>query len=273
MANGVDVLSRSFKYHRPRGVQNVGASDVSSMVQICGAEESPNVLASVQPLHENLEARSVNCWPSVQFDFGAAISTISPIIPSGFYYKTFMWPHWHVFEPIIRKAAGFGKAPAQVADRSFQNRFDHCDVLVVGCGPSGLMAALTAARSDARVVLIDEMFHPGGSLLYRNESIDGISARQWVQNCVNELLGFEKVTHLQNATAWGYLEGNMVCVVERNPCSSEISGCNWKIWANQVVLATGAIERSIVFCQQRCARRHAVLSSAYCVTNLCSSSG
>ena len=247
MANGVDVLSRSFKYHRPRGVQSVGTSDVSSMVQICGAEESPNVLASVQPLHGNLEARSVNCWPSVKFDFGAVISTISPIIPSGFYYKTFMWPHWHVFEPIIRKAAGFGKAPGQVADRSFQNRFDHCDVLVVGSGPSGLMAALSAARSDARVVLVDEMIHPGGSLLYRNSSIDGYSARQWVQNCVNELLGFEKVTHLQNATAWGYLEGNMVCVVERKPCSSEISECNWKIWANQVVLATGAIERPIVF--------------------------
>ena len=247
MANGVDVLSRSFKYHRPRGVQNVGASDVSSMVQICGAEESPNVLASMHPLQENLEAHSVNCWPSVEFDFGAAIGAFSPIIPSGFYYKTFMWPHWHVFEPVIRKVAGFGKAPAQVADGYFQNRFDHCDVLVVGCGPSGLMTALTAARSNARVVLVDEMIHPGGSLLYRNSRIDGYSARQWVHNCVQELLGFEKVTLMHNATAWGYLEGNMVCVVERNPRSSEISGRNWKIWANQVVLATGAIERPIVF--------------------------
>ena len=134
------------------------------------------------------------------------------------------------------------------------------------------MAALAAARSDARVVLVDEMIHPGGSLLYRNSSIDGFSARQWVQNCVKELLGFEKVTLMQNATAWGYLEGNMVCVVERNPRSSEISGAMENLGESSG-LGDWGNRTSDCFCQQRCTRRHAVLSSEYCVTNLCSSPG
>lgn len=247
MASGIDVLSRSFKYHRPRGVQNRGFADVSSMVQLCGENESPNILASAQPLYEGLVANSVNCWPSVNFDVGSMLGLCSAMLPSGFYYKTFMWPNWHAFEPTIRRAAGFGTAPKQSPDGRYLSRYDHCDILVVGSGPAGLMAALTAARSGARTMLVDEMAEPGGALRYLHAKIDGESAIHWVQQVVNELQNNNQVTCLWNATAWGYQEGNMVCVAERNSRPSQLLGRNWKIWAKQVILATGAIERPIIF--------------------------
>ena len=247
LASGVDVLSRSFKYHRPRGVQNRGYADVTSLVQICGSHESPNILASVQPLYEGLQARSVNCWPSVNLDLGSALGWFSPLLPSGFYYKTFMWPSWHTFEPAIRRAAGFGKSPGKSPEGRYLSRFEHCDILVVGSGPAGLMAALTAARSGARTVLVDEMTEPGGSLRYSRATFDDRSTMHWVAQSVSELESQAHVTCLWNATAWGYQEGNMVCVAERNSENGELLGRNWKIWARQVVLATGAIERPIIF--------------------------
>ena len=247
LAAGVDVLSRSFKYHRARGVQNRGYADVSSLVQLCGKDEAPNILASAQPLFDGLEARSVNCWPSVDFDLGSALRMLSPIIPSGFYYKTFMWPTWHLFEPAIRRAAGFGVAPKEAPDGVYLDRYEHCDVLVVGAGPAGLMAALSAAKFGAKVVLVDEMIEPGGSLRFSRVKFNQSSAMSWVQQAVHELNMNEQVSCLWNATAWGYQEGNMVCVVERNPAGAGVLGRNWKIWANEVVLATGAIERPIVF--------------------------
>ncbi len=247
MANGVNVLSRSFKYHRPRGIQNRGYADVTSLIQIAGINESPNILASVQPLYEGLEASSVNCWPSVSFDIGSIFGAFSPILPVGFYYKTFMWPNWHAFEPLIRRAAGFGKAPRRAPAGQFLSRFDHCDILVIGAGPAGLMAALTAAKSGARTMIVDEMTQPGGSLLYSKSELEGRFAIDWIARTVDELKSMDHVTCLWNSTAWGYQEGNMVCVSERAPIPEELISRNWKIWAKQVILATGAIERPIVF--------------------------
>ena len=247
MANGVDTLSRSFKYHRRRGLQNYGVADVSSVVQICGANESPNVLASVQPLYQNLQARSVNCWPSVERDIGSLLSLFSSLLPAGFYYKTFMLPHWHAYEPAIRKLAGFGSAPRRSSEGIYQSCFDHCDVLVVGAGPAGLMAAKTAADAGARVLLVDEMSVPGGSLNYSEAMIDSIPAMRWAQKVVRKLKQNRNASVLQNSVAWGYHEGNMVTVLERNVSKHRFSAKNWKIWAKQVVLATGAIERPIVF--------------------------
>ena len=247
MANAVDTVSRSFKYHRRRGLQNFGAADVSSMVQICGANESPNVLASVQPLYQNLEVRSVNCWPSVERDLGSLLSLFSSLMPSGFYYKTFMLPHWHLYEPAIRKLAGFGSAPKRESAGIFQSCFDHCDVLVVGAGPAGLMAAKTAVASGARVLLVDEMSEPGGCLSYSQAVIDNIPAMQWAQKTAQDLRQNRNISILQNSAVWGYHEGNMVTVLQRKITKDRFSVKNWKVWAKQVILATGAIERPIIF--------------------------
>jgi len=246
-ANGVDIISRSFKYHRPRGFQHLGSADVSSMVQIVGHKDRPNVLASATALTQSMTARSVNCWPSVRFDAGCALSVLSPIVPAGFYYKTFMWPHWHRYEPFIRKLAGFGKAPMNPSRSQFSSRFDHCDVLIVGSGATGLTAARIAARSRARVILVEENFRTGGGLLYSSASIDGMPAVDWADAMVEELESFSNVTVFKNSTAWAYHEGNMVCVIERNVGSDDEVIRNHRIWAKHVILATGAIERPIAF--------------------------
>ena len=247
MANQIDAVSRSFKYHRPRGMQSIGYADVSSLVQLAGDESDPNVLASVIPLREGLEAHSVNCWPSVEFDLGSVLQWFSPILPSGFYYKTFMWPHWHWFEPMIRKAAGFGHVSDQVSGQRHESRYHHCDVLIVGAGPTGLMSSLVLARSNVKVVLVDDMLQPGGMLLNSRATLNSVPAMEWVNETVAELDSKKNVIRLQNATAWGYYEGNMVTVMERSPMPREIAGRNWKIWAKTVLLATGAMERPIIF--------------------------
>ncbi|MDE0308791.1 MAG: 2Fe-2S iron-sulfur cluster-binding protein [Acidiferrobacterales bacterium] len=247
LANGIDVVSRSFKYHRPRGFRALGHADVSSMVQIHGDEDAPNMLASTVPLSEGLTATSVNCWPSVKFDMGAALSLLSPIIPAGFYYKTFMWPHWHLFEPFIRKAAGFGHAPKSIPSRPHASGYDHCDILVVGAGPAGLCAGLAASRSGARVILADEMLQPGGSLLGSCAAIDGKCVTAWLSEVVAELDANPNVTRLQDATVWGYLEGNHAVISERSPEPENILRRSRRVWAKQVIVATGAVERPIVF--------------------------
>ncbi len=247
MANGIDVISRSFKYHRPRGFCASGYADVSSMVQIDGDEDAPNMLASVIPLSEGLTARSVNCWPSLEFDVGTALRFLSPVIPAGFYYKTFMWPHWHLFEPLIRKAAGFGHAPNSKPLRFFASSYDHCDVLIVGAGPSGLCAGLAASRAGARVILADDMLQPGGGLLKSSATIDGKSSIEWISEVVEELDANPYVTRLQNATVWGYLEGNHAVISERSPRPEKLLRRSRRVWAKQVIVATGAFERPIVF--------------------------
>jgi sarcosine oxidase subunit alpha len=247
LANGVEVLSRSFKYHRRRGIQGAGIEDATSIVQILGVDDASNILATQQPLYEGLEARSVNCWPSVNFDMGAALSLLSPVLPSGFYYKTFMWPHWHLFEPIIRRAAGFGKAPVNVSAKPYESRFGHCDVLVVGAGPTGLAAALAAGRTGAKVLIADETLAAGGCLNWSSADIDGVSAAQWIESAVAELDAMENVERLQNTTVWGYLEGNCLTLIERQPQPSVLAQRNRKVWAKQVIAAGGAIERPIIF--------------------------
>ena len=162
---GVHLVGRSFKYHRPRGIQGAGVEDASAVVQLVGDEDAPNVLATGLRLREGLSAKSVNCWPGPGFDLAAVLQAASRIIPAGFYYKTFKWPHWHWFEPYIRRAAGLSRGSATGSpDLVYENRYDHCDVLVVGAGPAGLMAAVAAARSGLRVVLADDGIEPGGWL-------------------------------------------------------------------------------------------------------------
>ncbi|EEE36001.1 sarcosine oxidase alpha subunit [Rhodobacteraceae bacterium KLH11] len=248
LANGVRVTARSFKYHRPRGIVGHGPEEPATLVELDGEDASGNRPATTVPLREGLSARSVNCWPSPEFDLGGINQLFSRFIPAGFYYKTFKWPNWHLFEPSIRKAAGLAAAPKYAPSCGyFEARHAHTDVLIAGAGPAGLLAALEAGRAGKRVFLADEGPEAGGGLLNRNLTIKGQPAMNWVADAVAELQGMANVTHLQNATVWAYREHNMLIVNQRMPEQNSLLERSWRIRAAEVVLATGATERAMVF--------------------------
>ena len=248
LANGVSVTARSFKYHRPRGIVGHGVEEPSTLVELDGDNACGNIPATTVSLRDGLQARSVNCWPSAEYDFGAISQLIARFIPAGFYYKTFKWPGWHLFEPAIRRAAGLAAAPAAPpASGHFEARHAHADVLIAGAGPAGLMAALVAARSGARVFIADEGTEAGGNLLNARYSIAGMPALEWVAQVVAELKDRPNVTHLQNTTIWAYREHNLLIANQRNPDHPGLLERSWRIRAAQVICATGAIERMLVF--------------------------
>ncbi len=249
LANGVSIVGRSFKYHRPRGIMSAGPEETNAIVQLFGDVDEPNVVATMLPLYEGLEARSVNARPSVNFDLGAIKNLLHRFIPAGFYYKTFMWPadRWDWYGRSIRQVAGWGTAPKKAAGGRYEHRFFHCDVLVVGAGPAGLAAALTAGRAGARVLLVDNQIEPGGSLLGASSAIDGVSAMQWVADATSEIDAIPDVVRLSEASATGYYNQNYLTVVEHRPDKHWVKERLWKVRAKQVVLATGAIERPLTF--------------------------
>ncbi len=248
LANGIGLTARSFKYHRPRGIVGAGVEEPSTLVELLGDDASGNRPATTVPLRDGLIAKSVNCWPSPGFDLGAINQLIGRFIPAGFYYKTFKWPGWHLYEPTIRKAAGLAAAPAAPPKQGhFENRFAHCDLLIAGAGPAGLMAALTAGREGLRVMIADEGTEAGGSLLNRRLTIGGAPALGWVKTVLDELATLSNVTHLQDATVWAYREHNYLMVNERAPDNPGLLERNWRVRAGQVICATGAIERMLVF--------------------------
>jgi sarcosine oxidase subunit alpha len=252
LANGVHLMGRSFKYHRPRGVLAAGAEEPNALVAVRrdAARYTPNLRATQVELYEGLCAVSQNRWPSLRFDTGAINDAIAPFIPAGFYYKTFMWPRraWHaLYEPRIRAAAGLGLAPSLPDPDRYATRFAHCDVLIVGAGPSGLAAASAAAAAGARVILCDEQNEFGGSLL-TDEAPDG-----WRARTLAGLGASERVTLLPRTTAFGYFPHNFVALNERltdhlpAPAAELPRERQWGVRAREVVLAAGAIERPLVF--------------------------
>jgi sarcosine oxidase, subunit alpha len=255
LANGVKALARSFKYHRPRGLYSAGVEEPNAVVQLeNGARTRPNLQATEIELYDGLTAKSVNCWPSVEFDVGAINSLAARLLPAGFYYKTFMWPKsfWMTYEKVIRNAAGLGTAPKMPDPDTYDKMHEHADVLVVGGGPSGLAAALAAGRSGARVILADQEGELGGRMLSENETIDGKPATQWVEEATQELAAMDDVRILTRTTAFGYYDQNYLGLVERRHINvagpvSHSSERLWRVRAKQVVLATGAIERPLVF--------------------------
>ena len=176
LANGVRVFGRSFKYHRQRGVLGIGGEEPNALISLRrGDQHEPNLKATEIELFDGLHAHSQNNWPSLQFDIGAINNLIGRFLPAGFYYKTFMWPPswWMRYEYVIRKAAGLGKAPSRPDPDVYFKRYAHCEVLIIGSGAAGLMAALTAALSGLRVILVDERSEFGGRLRYEEHLIDG----------------------------------------------------------------------------------------------------
>ena len=263
LANGVHLLGRSFKYHRPRGVLGAGSEEPNALVTVRrdSARLTPNLRATQVELYDGLQAFSQNRWPSLQFDVGAVSGLFSPFIPAGFYYKTFMWPRdaWRrLYEPKIRAAAGLGRAPEQADPDTYANRFAHCDVLVVGAGPAGLAAAAAAAASGARVILCDEQPDLGGSLLSEpigdsDTAIEGEPADRWLASTLQTLAANPRVTLLTRTTAFGYFPHNLLGLNQRlsdhlgRPDNSQPRERQWQVRAKEVVLATGAIERPLVF--------------------------
>ncbi len=254
LANGVRLLGRSFKYHRPRGLIAAGSEEPNALVQLEeGAYTEPNTRATSVELYDGLVATSQNRWPSLEFDVGAVNSALSRFLPAGFYYKTFMWPAsmWMTYEKFIRKAAGLGVSPTEPDPDVYHSTYAHCDVLVIGAGPAGLAAAAAAATSDARVMLVDEQSVPGGATTGRTLS-DAYT--QWFEQSVSQLHNNDNVTFLPRTTLTGYFDYNYLTAVEKitdhlgpGRGADKPRQRFWKIRAKQVIIAAGSIERPLVF--------------------------
>jgi sarcosine oxidase, subunit alpha len=246
LANGVTLVGRSFKYHRPRGIVGHGHAESNALVQLGeGARTVPNALATRVPLTEGLVARSVNCWPSVEFDIAAINGRLAPLLSAGFYYKTFIWPSWHLFEGLIRRAAGLGRAPTLPDPDRYAAQSRRCDVLVIGGGVAGLQAAQEAATSGASVILVEADIELGG-IAGIDETVGGLDARSWIARAEARLAAARQVTILKRTTATGYYDHDLVTVLEEIDAPG-LRQRLWKIRAGRVVLAGGAMERPLLF--------------------------
>ncbi|CDN49294.1 sarcosine oxidase subunit alpha [Neorhizobium galegae] len=259
LAHGIHLVGRSFKYHRPRGILSAGPEEPNALIDVSrdAARRQPNVRATVQEVFDGAKIASQNRWPSLKFDVGAVNNLFSPFFAAGFYYKTFMWPReaWvKIYEPFIRRAAGLGVAPTEEDPDHYANRYAHCDVLVAGAGVAGLTAALSAAATGQSVFLVDEQPEVGGALHYdAATTINGQNGYDWAQATAAKLKAMPNVTVLTRTTVFGYYNHGFLGLVERVTDHVAKPGKDlprerlWQVRAKKVVLATGSIERHMVF--------------------------
>ena len=257
LANGIHLVGRSFKYHRPRGFFGAGVDEPNAKVQLYkGAKTEPNANATEVELVEGLIVKSQNCWPSVSFDFGAINNLFQKFFPAGFYYKTFMWPKsfWYkVYEPIIRKAAGLGVAPLKPDPDRYEHKYEYCDVLIAGSGPSGLASALAAAKNGARVILAEDKSRFGGSLLVDEVTIGNKKGKEWADEAISQLKSMPNVIVKNRSQVFGYYDHNMMVMFERtrdhieNPNKFTPRQKLWYIRAKEIVISTGSLERPLIF--------------------------
>ncbi len=257
LANGVRLMGRSFKYHRPRGVLTAGSEEPNALVELRqGARREPNTRATMIELFDGLTATSQNRFPSLSFDFMSVNQLFDRFLVAGFYYKTFMWPSsfWESFyEKIIRRSAGLRRAAVESDPDHYDHSHGFCDVLVVGAGPAGLAAALSAGRVGARVILVEENPWLGGALNLENDRIDDMPAAQWIEATKAELGVLENVKVMSRTVLFGYYDGNVMGALERvndhvaPPYVDRPRQRLWTIRAREIVIAAGAHERPIVF--------------------------
>jgi sarcosine oxidase subunit alpha len=246
LANGVQLVGRSFKLHRPRGIFSCGVEEPNGLVDLSGgATRTPNIRATLVELYEGLAAASVNCWPSVAFDAGAINNRLSALLPAGFYYKTFKWPNWHLYEPTIRRMAGLGRASGERDPDRYEEVAAQADVLVVGGGLAALSAAVSAAEAGADTLLLAGSAKLGGALAWRDDpQVAELIAR-------SERCGVRRMTR---TLAFGVYDHNLVCAREtlrpagvRTAAGGELRERLWKIRARAVIAAAGAFERPMIF--------------------------
>lgn len=250
LRNGIGLVGRSFKYHRPRGIMTAGVEEPNALVTVGeGGRTEPNTRATDVFVYEGLVAKSQNCWPSLSFDIGSVLGLVAPVLSAGFYYKTFFGSakRWMFYERFIRKAAGLGDAPKQTDPDRFSQRAAFCDVLVVGGGPAGLSAALEAAEDGRRVILVEQDSILGASLIRDRHEQD----KAWIASTA-ERIRAAGGRILTRTTAAGYWEHDLVTLTQRiaEPGQIPPQGVAQRLWhvrAGQVILATGSIERPMAF--------------------------
>ena len=247
LANGVKVFGRSFKYHRPRGVFTAGEEEPCALVDTGeGNARAPTSRAPLVRLSEGLVANSQNCWPSVGFDVGRIVDFTHDLWPAGFYNKTFMWPSWHTWENLVRKAAGLGRPLTGPDPDHYEQVNAHCDVLVCGGGPAGLFAALAAGRAGLRVIIAEQAAEFGGALNSELYQVNGGPGHEWAATVKAELEAMSNVVMLSRTTAGGIYD-HLVTTLLQTGHESSWRECLWTVRPRHVLLATGAIEQGLIF--------------------------
>lgn len=244
LSNGIETTGRSFKYHRPRGVFSAGIEEPGTFVEVLGEGGAGSVPATMVPIAEGLNVKSINCWPGPAYDLGQLLQLISPIIPSGFYYKTFFQPKWKVFEPFIRKMAGLAEVPkCDTQTVTYDSQDAHCEFLIVGGGLAALIVANMAAKTGKRVILID--YHKDIGSHWSLPIVENPVLKQCIISLKKQLEGLPNVRILTQTLVWGYREQNLVLAHQtRENGTSELL---WRIRSQNVILATGCTERGLVF--------------------------
>ncbi len=251
LANDVAIVGRGMKLHRPRGILSIGPEEPNALVTLgSGAETEPCARATMIPVREGLEVRAQNAWPGVRFDLGRVLDRNAALWRAGFYHKTFMWPSWDFWERRIRRIAGIAKPPREPDPARYDAVNAHCDLLVVGGGPTGLLAAQVAARAGLSVIVAEQDSECGGRLLATNTLINEAPVTVWFASVLGELAASRSVTLLTMTTCFGLYDHGTAGLLQRLDTGNQPAAARqryWRVHAKQTLLATGAIEQPLVF--------------------------